>query len=79
MKFVAWLTASLLGAFATGFGAVFMSWYWLDMPNFADGLITAIAGFVLMGISFRHCIKELSRLLTEEKGETDGKRASLLE
>lgn len=65
MRFVAWLIGSLLGSFAIGFGAVFASWYWLDMPNFADGLITIAAGSVLTGLSLYHLIKQL-RVWTEE-------------
>ncbi len=59
VRFLGWLIAANLGCFTTGFGAVFMSWYWLDMPNFADGLITLSAGCVLVGISLYHIIKQL--------------------
>jgi len=59
IRFVGWLIAANLGCFTMGFGALFMSWYWLDMPNFADGIIAMLTGITLAGISLYHVIKQL--------------------
>ena len=39
-----------VGAFTAGFGIKF-SWVWrFTYPNFFDGIITTIAGFILIGL-----------------------------
>lgn len=59
--------AVVLGAFVTGFG-LRVSWMWrMDMPIFADGLATVIAGFLIIGVATWYGFRLLLRHIAERE------------